>query len=515
VKEQSEERKKAVGGVAGFARRRADVLGACALYAALFLAWNASGGVFHVWPDLWQLLPWPPLVEDLSGAMLDLHSQPPFLNLLFGLALQASVATSLPVETLLQPVYFAVGGASVATFAVLARRLVSCPAVRWIVVLLFVANPYLYASLHYLFYTPWELIFLLLSALHGLRLLERPSLGRFAAALAPAVLLVYTRSLFHPIWFVGLVVLIALLTRPALPGRRGAMVASAALLLVAAWPMKNLARFGFFGYSSWSGMSIARGLPTGEPLLPSGYQARLGAFARTSNEPPAPGSVERAEWLVPSEFRDRPALASVAKPDGSPNWNHYALIPLSRELGTAALATLRENPSLLFMKAADFYANGYTLYEARWPYKTGYSPEMTTGQGWAKAYEMVVFLPFRDYDPAVTRISTGFAILFPLIIVAALVVLWRRRRDWDAQDRTVVLMLFSIGWVFAMVLFVDGPEGNRVRYSTEPFLFLIAGWLLGSQRSGGRRSGGGRSVERVQSARRADAEPSEDRLDQE
>jgi amino acid transporter len=135
---------------------------------------------------------------------------------------------------------------------------------------------------------------------------------------------------------------------------------------------------------------------------------------------------------------------------------------------------------------------------------------MTTGQGWAKAYEMVVFLPFRDYDPTVTRISTGFAILFPLIIVAALVALWRRRRGWNAPDRTVALMLFSIGWVLAMVLFVDGPEGNRVRYSTEPFLFLVAGWLVV-----GRRSGGGGDAQGVQLARRADGEPSEDRLDQE
>lgn len=490
-------------------KKHVETVLAVALYVALYGAWNASGGAFHVWPDLWQLLPWPPLVEDLSGAMLDLHSQPPFLNLLFGLALQGSIATGLPVESLLQPVYFAVGGASVATFALLARRLASRPMVRWIVVLLFVGNPYLYASLHYVFYTPWELLFLLVSALLGCRLFESPGPGRFAAALAPAVLLVYTRSLFHPIWFVGLVVLLAMLARPALPWRRGAVVASAALMLVAAWPMKNLARFGFFGFSSWSGMSIARGLPTGEPLLPSGYQARLGAFARTSNEPPASGSVERAKRLVPPEFQGRPALDAVAKPDGSPNWNHYALIPLSRELGAAALATLGGEPSLLFMKAADFYANGFALYEARWPYKTGYSPEMTTGQGWAKAYEMVVFLPFREYDPASTRISTGFAILFPLIIVATLVLLWRRRGRWESTDRTVVLMLFSIAWVLAMVLFVDGPEGNRVRFSTEPFLFLVVGWLLG-----GRRSGGERSVERVQPARSADGKPAEDRLEQ-
>jgi uncharacterized protein (TIGR03382 family) len=230
-------------------------------------------------------------------------------------------------------------------------------------------------------------------------------------------------------------------------------------------------------------MSLARGLPTGEPLLPSGYQARLGAFARTSNEPPVPGSVEDAARRVPPEFRGRPALAAVAKPDGSPNWNHYALIPISRELGAAALATLKERPSLLLMKAADFYANGYALYEARWPYREGYSTEMTAGHGWARAYEFLVFQPFRAYDPSSTGITTGFAIWFPLLLLAAFVRLWRRRREWTSADRTVVLMLLSILWVLALVLLVDGPEGNRVRYSTEPFLLLVAGWLLGSPRS--------------------------------
>ena len=341
-----------------------ETLGALAVYAVLYGVWNASGGAFHVWPDLWQLMPWPALATDLGGAMLDLHSQPPILNLIFGAALQASIAARISMESLLQPFFFLLGGATVVALVGLARQLVARRGVRVAVVLLFLANPYFYASLHYLFYTPIELLLLLLGGWLGFRFLDRPSPGRLAAALAPALLLVHARSMFHPLWLVLLIGLLLGLARPRLPMSRGAHRRGAVLAIALAWPAKNLARFGFFGFSSWSGMSIARGLPTGEPLLPSGYQARLGAFARTSNEPPVPGSVERAARMVPPEFRDRPALAAVAKPDGSPNWNHYALIPLSRELGAAALATLRDEPSLLFLKAADFYANGYAVYEA-------------------------------------------------------------------------------------------------------------------------------------------------------
>ena len=194
--------------------------------------------------------------------------------------------------------------------------------------------------------------------------------------------------------------------------------------------------------------------------------------------------------MIPPGFRNRQTLVELIKPDGSPNWNHYALIPLSRQLGAAAIQRLEKDPSLLLMKAVDFYLNGYSIYEARWPYNRSLATEMTTGSGWAAVYEAVVFQRFRPYDPGRTTVSTGFAILFPLILFATGIALWRRR-PWGKAELTVLVMLVSIGWVLALVLFVDGPEGNRVRYSTEPYLFLVVGWLLGR---------GGRGPEKRESA---------------
>jgi hypothetical protein len=423
-------------------------------------------------------------------SLLDLHAQPPFLNILFGFALKAAVRTDTTVETLLQPLYFTVGAVSVAVFASVATRIVQRTWMRRAALFLILLNPYFYAVHHYLFYTAWEILFLSLTALFSLRYFENPTAPRLAAALAPAVLLVYTRSLFHPLWFVLLLAVLLAFGRPraSTRWRPFVIVSAVALILVAAWPLKNLVRFGFFGFSSWSGMSIARGLPTGEPLLPSGYQGRLAAFARSSSEPLDPQAATTAENLVPPEFSSRPTLMELTKPDGSPNWNHYALIPLSRELGAAALEELRQRPSLLFMKAIDFYLNGYSIYEARWPYQRGYSTEMTTGHAWAGVYEAVVFQRFRPYDPGETSLTTGFAVLFPIALVATVIALWRRR-PWGAAERTIVVMLFSILWVLALVVFVDGPEGNRVRFSTEPYLFLVAGWLLGSIPA--RKSGAG------------------------
>jgi hypothetical protein len=72
-------------------------------------------------------------------------------------------------------------------------------------------------------------------------------------------------------------------------------------------------------------------------------------------------------------------------------------------------------------------------------------------------------------------VTTGFAILFPILMAATGIALWRRR-PWGPEERTVAVMFFTVLWVLALVVFVDGPEGNRVRFSTEPYLFLMAGW---------------------------------------
>ena len=464
-----------------FTRRNSEMIVFLAVYALIFVAWKLAGGAFRVWPDLWQLLPWPPLLDDLGTSLLDLHAQPPFLNLLFGLTLKAAVGMSTTVEALLLPVYFTIGAVTMAATTALATRLVPQGWVRRAVLLLIVLNPYFYAVHHYLFYTAWELLFLSLMAVLSLRYFDNPVAVRLAAALAPAVLLVYTRSLFHPFWFLLYLGVLVALGRPKTSGNWKPLVAvcAAALLLVAAWPVKNLSRFGFFGFSSWSGLSIARGLPTGEPLLPSGYPSRLAAFARSSSEPMDPRVAAEAQSFVPEEFDGHPTLSNLTKPDGSPNWNHYALIPLSRQLGAAAIEQLQREPSLLVMKAIDFYLNGYAIYEARWPYQRGYSPEMTTGHTWAGIYEAIVFQRFKPYDPDRTGVTTGFAFLFPFVLVAAGIALWRRR-PWGASERTIAVMLISILWVLALVLFVDGPEGNRVRFSTEPYLFLLIGWLVGN-----------------------------------
>jgi hypothetical protein len=439
-------------------------------YACLYSAWVRAGGAFFINSALWQLLPMRPLAEDLGGSLLDLHAQPPILNVLFGVAVKIALATGWRAEAVLAPAFFLVGAGVVVALAVLAARVMPLSvAARRAALATFVLNPFLYGSVTFFFYTPLEALFLLLSALFAAKYFDTPTSYRLAAAVAPAVLLVYTRSLFHPLWCVGLIVGMVAWTREARPWRSVA-VAAAALVLLGAWPTKNLLRFGFFGFSSWSGYSLSRGLPLD-------FDPAIQVFDRKTTEPVTRAGIHTVHALVPSEFEGRPTLSAVAKPNGAPNWNHYAVIPLFRELADAAASFIAEHPQVLVHRALHYYLNGYSMYEARWAYDGSLGAEVRdVPSRWVTAYEAAVIWPFRPVEPRHTALTTGFAILFPVLLAFPGLVLVRRRRRWCAPERTVAVMLYSVVWVLALALLVDGKEANRMRFSTEPFLFLAFAW---------------------------------------
>jgi hypothetical protein len=453
-----------------FLRRRAEPIVYLVAYASLYALWVVTGGAFFISSNLWQLLPMRPLVEDFAGSLLDLHSQPPVLNALFGGALKVALATGWRAEAILSPVFFLVGAGMVVALAALAARVMPVAATaRRASLAIFVLNPFLYGSVTFFYYTPLETLFLLLSALFAFRYFEVPTWRRLSAALLPAVLLVYTRSLFHPLWCVGFMTVLLGRKREAWH-IRSLTAAAVALALLLAWPTKNLVRFGMFGYSSWAGYSFARGLP----LEPG---PAIQVFDRSPGEPVARAGSNKVRAMVPAEFNDRPVLAAVAKPNGAPNWNHYAVIPLFRELAATAAGFAREHPLVLAQRTLHYYLNGFSIYEARWAYDGSLGIEVDGAPSlWVEGYETVVIWPFRAFDPRRTALTTGFALLFPVLLCVPVLVLALRRQNWGATERTVAVMLFSVVWVLALALLVDGKEANRMRFSTEPFLFLAFAW---------------------------------------
>ena len=415
-----------------------------AYLAVLAIAMAAGFRMWVPWPFV-NLLPRELLAGRLAESLWNLHSQPPLLNLILGGALALERASGVAIETWLLVLHALAGGVVVVVTAGLLLRLRLRRWLRAVVMALLLLDPAFYFYLT-LFFTPiYELLCLSLAALAAHRFVARPGVVGFIGCCAPVAVLVYSRALFHPLWASAVLAAIAAAgSHAAPPALRRRIVAVLALTaaLLAAWPLRNGLRFGVWGYSSWQGYNLSRGLAIAPPpvwglfsweRLPGAGTARAGALA-----------------LVPERFRGIPALTMTSKDDGSPNWNHYAMIGMSAELGRRAVEVMIHQPWKVAAKALDTYWNSFS----RSPIKAG-------GAGLRRPL---------------------FAACFPLLCAAAA---WRTYRLRNADRPAAValgFLLATVLWVLAMAVFVDGDEAYRLRFSTQLALWIggaaaLDGWL--------------------------------------
>ena len=457
---------------------RQETLTALVVYAGLVALSSTLGFRMTVPWHYYQVLSPTPLNLDLAESIFYLHAQPPILNLGLGWALKLAHATGLHVETLILAVHLILGAVAVWGFSALCQRMLASTGARRVCIALFVLHPSFYMTLFYYFYSFHELALLCLLPLAIFSYLETRQVWSYALICLGVILLVYTHTLFHLIW--ALVVLLAL---PWFAGRnpdprvrsistlgpphRAWLLAS--ILLLLAWPAKNLIVFDSFGYSTWTGYNMALELPISADDIP-----------------------ER-DWSVPERFRAIPVLAEATKPDGSRNWNHHSIIQHSRLQGELAYTTIRNDPAALLRKALLNYWN-YTRFSGRNPYTghfgTGGTRVPASIEPWMRGYEAVVLLDPRSSSslahrayrspPRQSWALSGFVVLFPVILIAAAWTVHRRAHTQAAAAGTATFMLFCVIWVLAVTLLVDGSEANRLRFSTQPYLLLLAAWAIES-----------------------------------
>jgi hypothetical protein len=442
------------------------------LWLALYFCGAGLAGLagwrMQVSYEYFQLLAREPLTSRLAESLFNLHAQPPLLNLLLGLALKMERATGLPPERSLLALQLALGAAAALALYALLVRLGVSPWLRRLVLAVILLDPALYSFVLDFFYPLHELLLLSLAAVAVQRFLATRRSGLYAAACFCLVALTYTRALFHVAW--TLAVLLALALAGSRESRRpvlGALAASALLLL--AWPVKNAVRFGVLGFSSWQGYNLSQGLVDRYPPIWDAF-----VFGALPSQERAREALARS---VPERFRGIPVLAEPAKAPGVPNWNHVAIIPLSRRLESLVLQRLREHPELLLAKAATNYRQA-VIYAARNPYAADLDWRARTplARFWLSFYESTVDL-YRGDDPQ-TGPLPGFAWVLPPALLLVLIQTVRRRKRDPAGAGTAAFLLAAVLWVLAMVLLVDGREGNRIRFSTQPLLYVAVAWSL-------------------------------------
>jgi hypothetical protein len=431
----------------------------------------------------YQVLPRQLLEHRLCESLWNLHAQPPLLDLALGVALKLSRASGVSVERLLLLLNGFLGIVVVFATLSLLRRLVIRPVLRSAVMLLLLLDPSFYLFLGIFSYTFYELVLLMLAALAAHRFATRPTLGAYLGFCVPILLLTYTRALFHPLWASALLALVGASAQPKRPTARRQVAGAFLLVLVilAAWPIKNGLRFGVWGFSSWQGFNLSRGLGID---VPPGWIFS----AQPSRDEGAARAI--ANRSVPAAFRDIPALTQLKKADGSLNWNHYAIIGASAKMGRQALAIWSHDPTRVGRKAMANYFDHFIAYPGRQPYsgELDWRAKQPAAAAWLAAFERLSLAAPIGHGRA-SR-APVFAVFFPLLVVVGVRHAWSLRSGDRPAALALAVLLGAVLWVLAAVLLIDGDEGNRMRFSTQ-----LALWIGAASAIEGRLQGRGTASE--------------------
>lgn len=219
------------------------------LFAFVYhITWFSNGNQ-QVWDNGWQTLPMDSLRSNFIESIWYLHAQPPLFNMegaLFGTVFYPHHMAALYWFQVAMGVITAV-----LAYYVALVMLKNPPAAFGAALLLVALNPSILLYENLIFYTI-QVTFLLTTAAFWLSRFAATQKIRYLYAFVIFInLIILMRTLYHLIFLVPVFILVGILAKSQ--WRRVLVVAIMISLVSFGWYAKNLAVFGFFGASSWSG----------------------------------------------------------------------------------------------------------------------------------------------------------------------------------------------------------------------------------------------------------------------
>ncbi len=206
------------------------------------------------WDFFWQTLPMDAMQKDLWGSLWNLHAQPPLYNL-YGFLVQRVFGPARHLVGL-HYVQILLGSVMCGMLYPLLKHMIRRPVVAFVAALIISLNPVIFLYEAFLLYTLLT-AFLVVAALFALmRYCETSKLSRLLLFVLLINLLALTRSAYHIILLVPILVLGGILA--GVHWRRFLLYALMLCLPALGWYTKNQVKFSFFGASSWMGSNMWR-----------------------------------------------------------------------------------------------------------------------------------------------------------------------------------------------------------------------------------------------------------------
>jgi|GEM_PF-7105696 len=473
--------------------RRHPYLTITAVYVLSRLALCALGLTFDMRPLIYfdQTLD-PVLLRDrLLESLWYCHTQPPAMNFAIGVMLKLFGPS--PLAFYLWNCLLGLCGAC-ALYALMRRMRVGAGS-SLVLVLLFFVGPAAIVTEQQVFYDYPMMVVMCVAGL----LLHRFASNRtwrdgflFFGSLAVVAL---TRSLYHPIWLVGVIVVLVIADRKG--WKRTVVTSLPALLAVVGWYLKNLVLFGGFFGSSWMGANLHSPTISKVP-----YNERLAMIARGEL---SPVSSTDDPFLSLDSFQvlghklravntGIPVLDMQRRSTGAPNYNNPNYIDIHKALEADAKKILAERPALFLRSLAAALVIYCTPASEVWPFDVNRIKILP----YDCIYNKVVFAQLNYHPGRIMRDYTAtpefeprsttaviynvfhagilLMILIPLLTVLCLVWWWRATRRGETVDAAIygyMIVTLAVTGLIGNLLSV--AENNRYRFVVDPYYLLLAG----------------------------------------
>ena len=425
------------------------------------------------------------LQNDLLQSLFYQHTQPPLFNFLLGIVLKLSANPSVSYALLFQTIGLL---ALLALYGLLTAVRLS-PFVALIISIVFMLNPTVILYENLLYYTYIEGSLILIAAFSLMQWCKGWQ-SRWAVVFWILLgSLGCIRSLFHPFFFVGLSGILSFYffikscqPKVALFFCFSSLLAIAPLGFIC---VKNYTVFGFWGISSWDGMSLwtktcGYGPDELEQLHRRGVISNLGLHAEL--EPFRPLDQYPEGSMLLALACHHPADCTPIKSTGKPNFNHIGYIYLSQQLWKDSLAIIRDNPARFALLTLGSYS--LTLWYASDSVHALLKNNMEILANLEEVYKYVYFgflgVQSKYSDPLLWLRTFCISVFFIIFYAGTLMQSFRARSVHEIAIAAVCIFCMLIHvYTITVSSIIEFGENNRFRFPVDgALLVLMAGNIL-------------------------------------
>jgi hypothetical protein len=338
--------------------------------------------------------------------------------------------------------------------------------------LLFAFHPNFMVYSHWLFYTlPVALVILSMAILLTRYLDTRRAMLLHVFCWTAAVLML-TRAVFHPVWFVlAIAILAAFLTTKQ---RKQLFVAAIVpLLLVNGLYLKNYLHVGSYRGSSWLGMSLSKRWPLSQDEMAHLRSRRILPDVWHRRPFREPDELKHLGYFEPRP-EAHPAVGEPYKSNGEPNFNHRDYASISKEMERANLHLITRYPVRYLQRSV----TAFLLFIQPGPNSVHFLVDYDFSRihGLRHFLTSTIFRggpidrPIGMLEPPANIWLLGFPVLLLFGLYRAV-----RSGGFPQQDRRPVFafMLATAVWVTLTSTLIEIGENDRMRWEVEPLLMIF------------------------------------------